>query len=1167
MNAAGPVPASPTAVERLAHHLKRSEGLWLPSPSLALLSALVAGPARPSKLLVQDGCPSFVTAIGSLVGATTEVVPLDDSEEPRQGLRSVSSKARNTWGVATHANHSLVSDDWFEAFASAGIPSVELCLGSLFELARRGPSSATVTIVSLDHEPAFAGVRLTALLTDDPALARRVKHFCLAEAGGRSAVLDATPRGLAEDEPALATILERAFARDEEDRSEGPPRKASGRIGVISHVWKRIFRSQPEITQTPGIPPVPLPPGKNSWLARTAALEEEHEAAIGRLRATIESRALELANEKSEDVRSRFQAGLSVLEATLDRVREEAKDDAARVAASHEAALAGLEARIVAVENSRDDALRRLADSLTERDRDTAAHALAAAEAEKGRLALEARALELENLHTEGLTRISRLEDRVAQLTPLHLAAVVERDRVAARLRESEEAHRQALRLAEERMASLRRELQLETSRRSAEAAEADARFEAETLASRQEAGRQEAKHAAIVAGLENQLALVLAQAQVTVEHHARDAASVAEEVSRLKNENTALLARHQEAEARVRAGEVNHKEAQRLAEERRIASERDHAAGISRVNGELAEARALLNHAAKAAVRERRVLEERHAEVVAQLQESLADQRRRGEAASLQHAQSEAALTRRVSELEEQQVAVSDERDELERQLDQMAREKNEETRQLEVFLAESQARFESATRLAATHAERTAAEHRTVTNHLQEELSQLQRRSQARVEEYEGKVRELEKSLSVLEMEGAATMEREMSVQRERQARAEAAWQSRFEAAAAASAHELEQIKSRRDAAEARHQREAEEARKGMAALALSRENEVNGLATRLAEMEREKTARMAEISDLAGRVRRQEEAVAAWRSRFEAAATAAATESQQIEAAHAVIVARLEAKVDQIEKQRDAATMSQQQAEAALTKRLSLLEAERDALGAQIRQMETAQRETLPRVEVQSLLFPREKAEPVARLARVAKETRGSKTRQETRAHPLPNDSSREEVKSRAEASEKAQKQPALTGRLPALERDAARLPAPAETAPVTARREEVSGAREASSAILDERATEPQNVLVGPSNGRPRAHPDATGLAVDEDRDFSDLDQYRWDGSGPAKPESANAESEPDGAFPEWEYEGGDQPSQDTSTPPKLVLRLPRGGVQGWLQGVARRILRE
>ncbi|HQZ17946.1 MAG TPA: hypothetical protein PLD86_13820, partial [Vicinamibacteria bacterium] len=192
----------------------------MPSASVALLAALVTGKGRPKRLLVPENAPAFIANIGLIIGATTVNVPPEDVDLAlTAALRTDGLRAEQVWAVAVHREGRLSPTDWLSRCAAQGIPTIELCIGSLFALAQWSPFPATFTIVDLEAEEAFAGTRLAALLTSDRALAARVRQLCLPAAGAQDYILDALPRGIAHDETALLDLVEQVIALD----GEKPP--------------------------------------------------------------------------------------------------------------------------------------------------------------------------------------------------------------------------------------------------------------------------------------------------------------------------------------------------------------------------------------------------------------------------------------------------------------------------------------------------------------------------------------------------------------------------------------------------------------------------------------------------------------------------------------------------------------------------------------------------------------------------------------------------------------------------------------------------------------------------------------------------------------------------------------------------------------------------------
>lgn len=1064
------------------------------SPSIALLSVLVAGRERPTRLLIQEGSPTFVSSIGRLVGAAPQTAPPEDCEELRKALLPKGSGSDRVLGVATHRGEALVPSEWFAAFEAKGIPTVELCMGGLFQLARRGPPAATFSIVSLDAEPVFEGAQLTAVLTNDAEFARRLRLLCLGDASADGSILDAAPRGLAEDETALRAVLESAIARDETEwaAAQSAPAKTGPGRG-ISLAWKRIFQADSpgpaeSVPPKPDPGPIPPPRGKNSWLTRLADVEQQYRQALDQAKATSESirtqsieqarqaqkiidegkarldeaesksaarmeqlqaaleaarrgndehekalaarkerearltaegrasrlalseriamleasifqaeqegavlrketadlqEALETAKgqhealsheleqvagerraaivgarESEEALRSLSRDELAAAETRLGRAQAKAAEDAARLSESHAQTLARVESRIGELERERNQVKSRLESALAERDRDIARHEASAAAAEKERLAQISRAQELENSRTEALARLARVEEQAAQLTTLGVSSALEREALATRLFQADEAHRDALRSADERTAPTQRELALEKARLIAEVAEWQTRFDRAAVASTREAERVESRHTASVDGLHEESAHLRAQAESTAKDHSRELSSVGERTSLLQAEKLVLSAERDAALARMSQSEERSREELRLAEERSTAVQREKTEETSRLNAAVTEWQERFDTAARTAVRAGQHLENYHAERVARLEDELAELRRQNEATVLGHTQSEESLTRRLSELDEGMAAVSTERDEARLLLGQLERERIEEVSGLKASLAEGENRFAAFKLAAEAEARRIEAEHRATTARLQNESAEFRRQADALAAEQTGKELDLEKRLSVLETEKAglskdrdalaarlkqaeqvhghaqklsdrrvAALEREKDRETARLSKATTAGQTRFDAAAKAALLKSQQVATRYTGVVARLQEKLSQLKKQRDATASERAREAKSFATRLSSLEREKADLLGERAETETRFLKTEErhhetlrlveeraaalkseeldvaarltaSVADWQSRFDAAAMAATSESQQAGARHEGLVARLEA-----------------------------------------------------------------------------------------------------------------------------------------------------------------------------------------------------------------------------------------------------------------------------
>ena len=380
----------------------------MPSPSVAMLAALTTSKGRPKRLLVQENAPAFISNLGLIIGATTVKVTPQDIDEVLAGLlRSDGLRPEQVWSVATHRGGALSPTDWLSRCAAHGIATIELCMGSLFELARWSPFPATFTIVDLEAEEAFAGTGLAALLTGDRAVAARVRELCLPTSGGQDYIFDAMPRGLAYDETALASLVEHVISLN----GEKPP----------AHL-----RFQPAGSS--------LAAERDRWFSQLAEAEARHAEALreatGRAAASQaerESAALSESREKIEKLQrivdqweARFQE--SETEAAQDaEILSRARADLLKLKTGSESALASMKAekealaqkllraereRDLAVADAarRDDSDRTILSELKERVGKFEKAAAAAADREAGQAAAE------EASRATVLARIARLE-------------------------------------------------------------------------------------------------------------------------------------------------------------------------------------------------------------------------------------------------------------------------------------------------------------------------------------------------------------------------------------------------------------------------------------------------------------------------------------------------------------------------------------------------------------------------------------------------------------------------------------------------------------------------------------------------------------------------------------------------------------------------------------
>ncbi|MBX7186204.1 MAG: hypothetical protein K1Y01_13785, partial [Vicinamibacteria bacterium] len=455
----------------------------MPSPSVALLAALITGRGRPRRLLVPENAPPFILNIGLVLGATTATIsPQDIDDALRAVLRTEGLSPEQVWAVATHRDGKLSPTDWLARCSAHGVPTIELCLGSLFALAQWSPFPATFTIVDLDAEEAFAGARLAALLTGDAALGARVSELCLPAPGARDYIFDASPRGLAYDETVLAKLVDQLIALDGErapatrsfewtSRIDEAAREAARQAVASSSErdslaledsrkkidelqrtidnWERLFEeSEAEAAKDAEI----LSRARADQLRFKTEFEEVLAAARAEKEA-LNQRLLRAERERDlavQDAGRRDQAERGLLVELKERVAQfekaaaEAVDREAAQAASWKAARLELEGRVAkvegaaaAAEKARDEAHKekaRLEQAFTamRAEKDALAAKLASLDAELGDALKDAAretAAQRAALDEEG-QRANRLEKDIATLTA----------REATRLREWSEA-------------------------------------------------------------------------------------------------------------------------------------------------------------------------------------------------------------------------------------------------------------------------------------------------------------------------------------------------------------------------------------------------------------------------------------------------------------------------------------------------------------------------------------------------------------------------------------------------------------------------------------------------------------------------------------------------------------------------------------------------------
>jgi chromosome segregation ATPase len=479
-----------TSARRFASYLDREYCVWLSSPSVALLASLLSGRLRPKRLLVEANAPAFVSNLAVITGATVVTVSPHDIDMVLLDIfKTEGLKAEHVWGVAAHREGKLSPTDWLSRCVARGAPTVEMCLGSLRELARWSPFPATFTIVDLDAEADLSGIGLTALLTQDRALALRVRQLCLPARGAREYVLDATPRGLAADEAALAKLMDQFVeGGGAEVRFNPPPvsawlSKAGGGEGE-AHL---LAGSQEKVEQLQRI--------IDQWEARFDAAEAEaarDAETLGRVRAEL----IEQRSESETALASLRAENEALLRRLLraERERDLAVSAAAQKDESERGALAELQKRAEQLESEAES---------TASDAARLKAAADAAEAEKQalKMKLEALAAELEETRADAERRAGdqrqSLDEHQQRAAQLEKDVAILAAREAARIRESAAARTEAA----ERAASIETELEAlkgqikEAARReeSGRAAAAEERRRADGLAAEHAASENRA--------------------------------------------------------------------------------------------------------------------------------------------------------------------------------------------------------------------------------------------------------------------------------------------------------------------------------------------------------------------------------------------------------------------------------------------------------------------------------------------------------------------------------------------------------------------------------------------------------------------------------------------------------------------------------------------------
>ena len=469
----------PPSARRFASFLDREYCVWMPSPSLALLSALVTGKGRPKRLLVSENAPAFISKIGLITGAAPVTVEPNTIDAVLGDLLKDGGMSPGlVWGIATHREGKLSPTDWLARCAASGVPTIELCLGSMHALARWGSSPAMFTVVDLDAEGAFAGARLTALLTSDQARAARVQKLCLPGPGAQDYVFDAWPRGLAHDETELANLVERATAKggdqiipsvagDPGAQWKGPAAVAEERWRALqsqfdeqrslAEEWQRRFRgAESEVVSRARRDSALLSKAQETlgerqqtidqWEARFREAESNAEKNVAALTGSL----ADLVTQKNE-----FERGLASIRAQ--------KAESEQSLASIQAERLNLTTKLKDLDAELGEALAEAAQRSVEQRAALDKQSQRVAQLEKEVATQAAREAahvrEQESARTDGSDRIAALEAERESLVQRLSVIGTDRDRAATEAARQEEAHRSEIAEHESRAERLETEI------------------------------------------------------------------------------------------------------------------------------------------------------------------------------------------------------------------------------------------------------------------------------------------------------------------------------------------------------------------------------------------------------------------------------------------------------------------------------------------------------------------------------------------------------------------------------------------------------------------------------------------------------------------------------------------------------------------------------------
>ena len=412
---------------------------------------------------------------------------------------------------------------------------------------------------------------------------------------------------------------------------------------------------------------------------------------------------------------------MSVLETEKAGLDKERDDLVARLRAAealHGQAQLASEKRVAALERQKAQEATRLGKTVTKWQA-------------RFETAARASAKDAQNVATRHATLVARLQEKAAHLKEQGATAAkeakslarqvsalerekallsAEQEAAEVRLRHAEEGHQEAMRLAEERAAALRREALDEAGRGSAAIAEWQSRFDAATLAAVAQTQRVEAQHEERVERLEGEVAQILRQREAAAERHESEASAFREQIRSLEKEKAAALIESRESQTQLRKREESHREELRLSEQRVAASQIEKVEESARLNAAVAEMQSRLSAAAaiqlseaQAASERVALLERERSETLAERQELQEKLRQREEShreelrlseqrvAAVGEAQAKevAGLTERLSWIESERARAIAQRDSLEGQLHHMEARQSQALR-----LAEAEAR-----------------------------------------------------------------------------------------------------------------------------------------------------------------------------------------------------------------------------------------------------------------------------------------------------------------------------------------------------------------------------------------------------------------------------------------------------------------------------------------